>query len=147
MSCSLQRNLDEPDSSDYGSDFTPDEEGLVNELLAKADAENARLASPAHVSSSTPRAPVAQAEYEDLDSLQPATLAALVADIEDGIHDPPALRLPKVLGREKPRSPWRQTSQRSWLEGASVGRRRGWASSQGSRNDAPSIGTRFRRSL
>ncbi|KAJ5385449.1 Mpv17/PMP22 [Penicillium concentricum] len=102
------------DDSDYGSDFTPDEEDLLNNLLNKAVAEHATAADTDATSFSTtwistptpieqitaPKSP----ELADLESLQPAALDALVADIEDGIG--PSVRLPKVLGRERPRSTW-----------------------------------------
>ncbi|KAJ5247444.1 hypothetical protein N7468_002427 [Penicillium chermesinum] len=127
MSCKLRRKSLDSDSSEYGSDFTPDEQAQLNELLAKADAENARAAAPV----STPATPVA---FEDLELLQPVTLSALVADIEDGIDGPPSLRLPKVLGRDSPKSPWRQ-AQRPTVERV-TGRR--WAG-QGAGYRADSI--------
>ncbi|KAJ5162724.1 Mpv17/PMP22 [Penicillium coprophilum] len=116
MSC--QERMD--DDSDYGSDFTPDEEILLNNLLNKAVAEHATAADADATSISTtwistptpieqlttPKSP----ELADLESLHPAALEALVADIEDGIE--PSVRLPKVLGREKPRSTWRQSQPR-----------------------------------
>ncbi|KAJ5578371.1 uncharacterized protein N7459_007335 [Penicillium hispanicum] len=132
MPCSPQRpQPEDPDSSDYGSDFTPEEEAVLNELLTKAVAEHATaepdatpiqtltpnlIASPGLVRANS----VATPELEDLASLQPAAFEALVADIEDGIEEPPGVRLPKVLGREKPRSPWRQASQRPWSGAGTV---------------------------
>lgn len=138
MSCSPQLQWPEDsDSSDYGSDFTPDEEALLNELVTKASTDHAPahttpISTPASithpiVSSTTPTNAVATPESIDLESLQPAVLEALVADIEDGIEDPPSVRLPKVLGREKPRSPWKYPAQRSWIPAAAWNR-----SSQGS---------------
>ncbi|CAI7679003.1 unnamed protein product [Penicillium pancosmium] len=129
MSCSPQLpRPEQSDSSDYGSDFSPEEDELLNELLAQAVTENATIhpnATPTSTSTSTPiptTPPVTQntnrvllPDPADIETLQPATLAALVADIEDGIEDAPGVRLPKVLGREKPRSPWRQSSQRPWM--------------------------------
>ncbi|CAG8426284.1 unnamed protein product [Penicillium salamii] len=108
MSC-----LESDDSTDYGSDFTPDEEQLLNELLNKAagpaTGQPATAPTPFLPSTpvtveriTTPKSP----ELLELESLQPAALAALVADIEDGVEEPSA-RLPKVLGRERPRTPWR----------------------------------------
>ncbi|CAI7608964.1 unnamed protein product [Penicillium glandicola] len=115
MSCQ-ERN----EESDYGSDFTPDEEDLLNELFNKAVAEYATdanatsISTPTWISTPTPieriTAPKSP-ELADLESLQPAALEALVADIEDGI-EPPSVRLPKVLAREGPRSPWRQSQPR-----------------------------------
>ncbi|KAJ5744855.1 hypothetical protein N7533_009725 [Penicillium manginii] len=128
MSCSPQLPREQSDSSDYGSDFSPEEDELLNELLAQAIAENATIhpnATPTSTSTSTPiptAVPVAHntngvllPDPSDIETLQPATLAALVADIEDGIENAPGVRLPKVLGREKPRSPWRQSSQGLWV--------------------------------
>ncbi|KAJ5514984.1 Mpv17/PMP22 [Penicillium fimorum] len=121
------------DDSDYGSDFTPDEEDLLNNLLNKAAAEHATAADADATSISTtwtstptsieqitaPKSP----EPADLESLRPAALGALVADIEDGIE--PSVRLPKVLGRERPRSTWRQSQPRPgqavrWVANASA---------------------------
>lgn len=137
MSCSPQLpRPEQSDSSDYGSDYSPEEDELLNELLAKAVAENATIHPNATTTSistpiSTPiltAAPITHntnrallPDPADVETLQPATLAALVADIEDGIEDAPGVRLPKVLGREKPRSPWRQSGQRLWMgsQGAS----------------------------
>ncbi|KAJ5091459.1 hypothetical protein NUU61_006329 [Penicillium alfredii] len=130
MSCPppLQRP-EKRHSSDYGSDFTPDEEELLNELLTKADADAAAPSTPNRIS--TPSAallpiedPISAraAETPDLASLHPTALAALVADIEDGVDDPVGIRLPKVLGREHPRSPWRCSSQQPhWSPGLGWG--------------------------
>lgn len=150
MSCPPQRPRPElSDSSDYGSDFTPDEEHLLNELVTKAVAEQAtatahRDATP--VSTPTPSQNVADAittpiaaTLAELDSLQPATLAAVVADIEDAVTSP-GVRLPKVLGREKPGSPWRRSSQRPWPGPTSPRSPVAGRSSQGSINKDPPIG-------
>ncbi|CAG8192556.1 unnamed protein product, partial [Penicillium nalgiovense] len=108
------------DDSDYGSDFTPDEEDLLNELLNKAVAEHATdtdatsISTLTWISTPTPVEPITapkSPELAELESLQPAALEALVADIEDGV-EPPSVRLPKVLGREGTRSPWRQWQPR-----------------------------------
>lgn len=120
MSCPPQVPRPEDlDSSDYGSDFTADEEELLNELLSKAVAEHATIATPSPTPNPTEPAiedshTVSTPEPTDIESLQPAVFAALVADIEDGVGDPPGIRLPKVLGRESPRSPWKQPNQRPW---------------------------------
>ncbi|KAJ5204676.1 uncharacterized protein N7498_005555 [Penicillium cinerascens] len=122
MSCPPQvPRPEDPDSSDYGSDFTPDEEELLNELLSKAVAEHATIDTPSPTPNPTEPAiedfdsrTISTSEPSDIASLQPAVLAALVADIEDGVGDPPGVRLPKVLGRESPRSPWKQPNQRPW---------------------------------
>lgn len=107
-------------SSDYGSDFTPDEEELLNELLAKAAATHQRAATAQsssqdqfHVSAiTTAKATVTAVEAEvpeqDLQSLQPNLV---IGDIED-YEDPRTPRVPKILGREK----WspRKTQQALW---------------------------------
>lgn len=122
MSC-----LQESDDSDYGSDFTPDEEQLLNELLNQvvghATDETSATSPSTPILTSTPT-PVAEIttpkspERLELESLSPAALAALVADIEDVVEEP-SVRLPKVLGREGPRSPWR-------LQQARTAQRRRW---------------------
>ncbi|KAJ5184351.1 Mpv17/PMP22 [Penicillium cf. griseofulvum] len=105
------------EDSDYGSDFTPDEEDLLNNLLNKAVAEyatadaDATSFSTTWISTPTPIEQIAapkSPELADFESLQPAVLEALVADIEDE----PSVRLPKVPGRERPRSVWRQSQPR-----------------------------------
>ena len=124
MSCSPQPPRPEsPDSSDYGSDFTPDEEAVLNELLTKAVAAHAAV-DPDATSNRSLTLNVNEAaviarrntsvtlDLDNVASLQPAALDALVADIEDIIEDTPSLRLPKVLGREKFHSLWRQGHQR-----------------------------------
>ncbi|KAJ5161695.1 hypothetical protein N7492_007087 [Penicillium capsulatum] len=137
MSCPSQLQPEDSDSSDYGSDFSPEEEVLLNELVTKASTAHApahatQISTPAsttHLVASTNSPSVAAATPEpvDLESLQPTVLEALVADIEDGIEDPPSIRLPKVLGREKPGSPWKQPAKRPWLPAGTWNR-----SSQGS---------------
>lgn len=132
MSCLPQLTRAETsDSSDYGSDFTPDEEELLNGLLCKAVAEHA-------TATTTPASTAAVETIEhadtiaatDLESLQPAVIDALVADIEDAS----SVRLSKVLGREKPRSPWRQASRRSpFGPGAQAGAG-AWRASPGTGN-------------
>ena len=97
MSCQLpssQQPLNSDDSSDYGSDFTPEQEALVDELLANATGtENA--SAPTTAIDNTPiQAPV-----------EP-TVAAV--DIEDfyNAHSQSSPRVPRVLGREKPGASW-----------------------------------------
>ncbi|KAJ5332945.1 uncharacterized protein N7506_006728 [Penicillium brevicompactum] len=117
MSCLRESD----DSSDYGSDFTPDEEQLLNDLLNKATGPatgQAATTSPWTPSLSstpvsverltTPKLP----EISELDFIKPAVRTVFVADIEDGVDEPSA-RLPKVLGREKPRAPWRSRPAQS----------------------------------
>ncbi|KAJ5774846.1 Major facilitator superfamily domain general substrate transporter [Penicillium paradoxum] len=146
MSC--PERIEDLDSSDYGSDFTPDEEDLLNNLLSKAVAEHATDAAtstPTWTSTPTPieriTAPKSP-ELAELESLQPTVLAALVADIEDGI-EPPVVRLPKVLGREGPLSPWRQSQPRPgpavrWNPSA-MGRSSPHAGNSNSNRSSPSV--------
>lgn len=129
--------------SDYGSDFTPDEEQLLNDLLSKvaghATDETSATSPSTPILTSTPT-PVAQIttpkspEHLELESLSPAALAALVTDIEDGVEEP-SVRLPKVLGREGPRSPWR-------LQQARTGQRLRW--DQNYMGSSPYVGNRNR---
>lgn len=76
-------------SSDYGSDFTPDEEETLNEL-AKAATEHAALHT-------TPPPP----QQSTTDTTVKETYFA-VADIEDSYVAPSSPRTPRVLGRQKP---------------------------------------------
>ena len=97
MSCQLpssQQQLASDNSSDYGSDFTPEQEALVDELLANATGtENA--SAPTTAIDNTPT----QAPIE-------TTVAAV--DIEDfyNAHSQSSPRVPRVLGREKPGASW-----------------------------------------
>lgn len=79
----LETALDN-DSSDYGSDFSPDEEELLNELLASVSTTN--LPTPAPTTTTT---------------ITVTTLAdpLIVSDIED-YEVPHSVRFPRVLGRE-----------------------------------------------
>lgn len=72
------------DSSDYGSDFSPDEEELLNELIASVSATN--LPTPTPTTTTT---------------ITAITLAdpLIVSDIED-YEVPHSVRFPRVLGRE-----------------------------------------------
>lgn len=91
----LTRPFDDS-SSDYGPDFTAEEEELVNELLAKAASEHAV----------SPTADLHPRPHRD----QPVTTVC-AGDIEDYEHRSRA-RSPKLLGREKPAFPWqRKTAQ------------------------------------
>ncbi|CAI7641764.1 unnamed protein product [Penicillium bialowiezense] len=111
MSCLRESD----DSSDYGSDFTPGEEQLLNDLLNQATgAATGQAATTSPWTPSLSSTPVTverlttpkPSDFSDLDSIQPVARTAFVPDIEDGVDEPSA-RLPKVLGREKPRAPWR----------------------------------------
>lgn len=128
MSCPPQLHRTDTDSSDYGSDFTPDEEEQLSELLSKAVAQHATVAtripsSTAHITGTPALADASAIAPTDLESLRPAVLDALVADIEDAVEDVPGVRLAKVPGRENPRSPWRRASRRSpgYGAGSSIG--------------------------
>lgn len=90
MSCSpSQPPVTADDSSDYGSDFTPEQESLVDELLAKVAAtENA----PATAAAVAPAAAVGD-----------STRQTPTGDIEDYYAPSQSSpRVPRVLGREKP---------------------------------------------
>ncbi|KAL4895813.1 exonuclease V [Aspergillus ambiguus] len=104
MSCSPSpQNLMSDNNSDYGSDFTPDEEELINELLAKAVAEHATTA--ARTTTPTPTTP---------EPLSQGAAAAPVGDIEDYGAFSPSPRTPKVRGRQMP--PWQLSTPH--LDGA-----------------------------
>ncbi|RAK97475.1 exonuclease V [Aspergillus ibericus CBS 121593] len=82
---------DSDSSTDYGSDFSPEEEALLNDLLAKVapDPDATTIAATATV---TPAL-----------SQQPSPAVTPVArDIEDQYAAPSSSRVPRVLGREKP---------------------------------------------
>ncbi|KAJ5131155.1 Mpv17/PMP22, partial [Penicillium bovifimosum] len=99
------------DSSDY-SDFTPDEEAILNNLLSQVaeHATGAIATSPfAHPPPIEPPPAPPPPELDELQTLAPEALELLVADIED---EPPVVRLPKVLGREAPRRPWQWQQHR-----------------------------------
>lgn len=127
--------FDESGGSEYGSDFTPDEEELLNELLAKAAATHQRAATASQDHFDIPATTTATAveveeeeevSRQDLQSLQPNLV---IGDIED-YGDPRTARVPKVLGREKwsPRKtqqvlwPWRPASSQ---DRSNVGSARG----------------------
>jgi exonuclease V len=105
--------------SNYGSDFNTDEEELLDDLL-KAVAEHATVQAatpiPTPIPTSTSTAPEqtsTRSEISDPD-LNPTVVAALLVDIEDGAgfaKPGTGTRLPKLLGREAPRSPWRSGQQ------------------------------------
>lgn len=81
---------DQDDSSDYGSDFTPDEEVLLNQLLERAaDQQTQQPVTP----------PRQTAPAEAAAQLSDLKEPLLVTDIEDN-EIPHSARIPKVLGRE-----------------------------------------------
>ena len=84
---------DSNSSIDYGSDFSPEEEALLDDLLAKVAPDPHATSTPAVPVPATPAA-IAQPP--------PPSVAAVVQDIEDQYADPSSSRVPRVLGREKP---------------------------------------------
>lgn len=108
-----QNNIDD-DSSDYGSEFTPDEEELLNELLARV------AAAPEITTTTTTTDTITTTEEttsetqeqflkEVLDDLQPLSDPLIVSDIED-YEVPHSARFPRVLGREA----WSPARKRVW---------------------------------
>lgn len=98
------------DSSDYGSDFTVDEEELLNELLARVVATEQTATGVTAIQdfvTPPPQSPIISAE--DLNDLKPLQEPLLVTDIED-YEIPDSVRVPKVLGREA----WSPTTNRVW---------------------------------
>jgi exonuclease V len=81
-------------SSDYGSDFTPDEEEVLNDLLAKAATEHAAL----HATSVT-SPPLQESRTTTTVTAKEVNIA--VGDIEDCYVASASPRTPKVLGRQK----------------------------------------------
>lgn len=90
----LTRPFDDS-SSDYGPDFTAEEEDLVNELLAKVTSEQPAVPPTSDRRPGPPRPPQSQSPHQPV---------ATVADIED-YEDRSRARSPKVRGREKLASP------------------------------------------
>lgn len=111
------------DSSDYGSDFLPDEEELLNELFARVDAAapdqrvpTIETTTPSTITTNTTQttesAQLSQRLFlrEALHELQPLADPLIVADIED-YEVPHSVRIPRVLGRA-----WSPASQRDWQQ-------------------------------
>lgn len=103
----MQPFLTSDDSSDYGSDFTPEQEALVDELLATIATENAS------VTPTPPPQPPADIDTAVADTAPsnistPAAVAVAtqdnvnIQDIEDYYAPQSSPRVPRVLGREKP---------------------------------------------
>ncbi|RAK87560.1 defects in morphology protein 1 [Aspergillus costaricaensis CBS 115574] len=98
---------DSSSTSDYGSDFSPEEDALLTDLLAKIAPDRHATPPPA--------------EEEQANAEPSSQVAPVVRDIEDQYADPSSSRVPKVLGREKPTWP-----QRNWTNrpgGGSAGAR------------------------
>ena len=105
MSCQLpssQKQLDSDDSSDYGSDFTPEQEALVDELLANATGTGNAPAPTTAVEAVT----AATTTTAISNTFVEPTVATV--DIEDyyAAHSQSSPRVPRVLGREKPGASW-----------------------------------------
>lgn len=88
----LMKDTISDNSSDYGSDFTPDEEEVLNKLLAQAVKEHA---TPLHA---TPPPPPTQPSTTTPTAKE---TNGAVGDIEDCHVAPSSPRTPKVLGRQK----------------------------------------------
>jgi exonuclease V len=94
------------DSSDYGSDFTPDEQELLNELLETVTATTTTTTTVSESESESEKQPPTPEQIRpDLQTVQ----HLFVTDIEDYEVPHPA-RSPRVLGREA----W-SASRRVWL--------------------------------
>ncbi|KAI9931945.1 hypothetical protein MW887_009446 [Aspergillus wentii] len=88
-------------STDYGSDFTPDE---VDELFAKV--------APEHATGQNVPATKGEKEQEQQQKEGKEQERKIVGDIEDYYAGSPlSPRVPKVLGRERFGSPWHQKQQ------------------------------------
>ncbi|EAW07447.1 exonuclease V [Aspergillus clavatus NRRL 1] len=109
--------VDFDDSSDYGSDFTPDEEELVNELLAKVATDHATVQAAA--TTAAPATPTTLTSTAAVQNILRTTVAA-VADIEDYAEVSATARVPRVLGREKP-DPWQK--RKHWQGSTAAGGR------------------------
>lgn len=102
------------DSSDYGSDFTPEEEELLNELLAHVATQHAAATRSA-------TATIVESAADSQEQKVQPTL--LVGDIEDYEEHPKSPRTPKKLGREKCIPPWARGTQQNrtaplhWIPG------------------------------
>lgn len=107
------------DSSDYGSEFTPDEEELLNELLARVVASEPQTSTVAatttaeEIAATTTTSESQQQLLAEilLDDLQPLSDPLIISDIED-YEVPHSARVPRVLGREK----WSPAAKRVWQQ-------------------------------
>ncbi|GKZ69344.1 hypothetical protein AnigIFM60653_005058 [Aspergillus niger] len=91
-------------TTDYGSDFSPEEDALLTDLLAK-------IAPDRHAITTT--APAEAAAHPP-----PSQVAPVIRDIEDQYADPSNSWVPRVLGREKPTWPQRNWANRPGGGGA-----------------------------
>ncbi|KAL7661792.1 hypothetical protein ACMYSQ_001166 [Aspergillus niger] len=95
---------DSSSTTDYGSDFSPEEDALLTDLLAK-------IAPDRHAITTT--APAEAAAHPP-----PSQVAPVIRDIEDQYADPSNSWVPRVLGREKPTWPQRNWANRPGGGGA-----------------------------
>lgn len=94
-------------SSDYGSEFTPDEEELLNELLARVvapDHHTSTVTTTTAEETTTTTTTASKSQQQLLtelllDDLQPLSNPLIISDIED-YEVPHSARVPRVLGRE-----------------------------------------------
>lgn len=98
-----------PDDSDYGSDFTPEQEALVDELFAKIATKSASVAP------TTSPPPLSQPPSQLSRNFATDVAAAIsiatqntigTQDIEDYYAPHSSPRIPRGLGREKPGTTW-----------------------------------------
>ncbi|KAI7973644.1 hypothetical protein EIK77_004250 [Talaromyces pinophilus] len=107
------------DSSDYGSEFTPDEEELLNELLARVvtpDHQTSTITTATTTAEETSTTTTSESQQQLLtevllDDLQPLSDPLIISDIED-YEVPHSARVPKVLGREA----WSPATKRVWQQ-------------------------------
>lgn len=135
-----------PDDSDYGSDFTPEQEALVDVLLAKIDTESASVtpSTPPPLPQPPPQFPRNTAT-EVAATIPVATQDTIgTQDIEDYYAPQSSPRVPRVLGREKPGTTWQlyKTAGSPWakLSGAGTGAGPGISPVQISSNGSAELG-------
>lgn len=116
-----------PDDSDYGSDFTPEQEALVNELFAKIATESASVAPTTPPPPPLPQPPSQlprNTATEVAAAIPTATQDTVGAqDIEDYYAPHSSPRVPRVLGREKPGTSWQlyKTAGGPWSKTSGAG--------------------------
>ncbi|PLB52279.1 hypothetical protein P170DRAFT_462268 [Aspergillus steynii IBT 23096] len=112
MSCppSQTLNFDRPaadaDSSDYGSDFTPEEEELLHELLDQVATTTVATTPAVPSTVASPPIPPRSPSQQTFTST-----TAVLGDIEDYNGDAASGRVPRVLGRQMP--PWQVAKSRN----------------------------------
>ena len=108
MSCQLpssQQQLASDNSSDYGSDFTPEQEALVDELLANATGTENASAPTTAVEAGAATTPANAIGDTALQTPEPTVATVDIEDYYDA-HSQSSPRVPRVLGREKPGASW-----------------------------------------